>query len=360
MRAPAIASLAALLVSCTTPVESGQRLYQEGDRLGALETWRSVPPDSEGYTGAQARIAELEPEFERLVQEYEQSAREYEAQGRLTEAILDYRLVLKLEPEDQATFDHVQQLARTRAAQKAELEARYAQVSNARDLVLARKTLEELRRLDPFDAALETRSRLLDEQLGSAIEAKMQSGRDAFAAGDYPAAARSFRAVLILDAENEAARGYLSYIDTMRREREAAPMLAAGGADPNSSATDNEMRAEGFHLGALAAERRGEPYTAIRLEMRAIEAVPDHAGARQHLQQLRRRQAGDVDALVEAGRIAFSEEDLRTAIELWDRALLVDPDNERVRAYVGRASHQLENLELLRAAPADTDAGGGS
>lgn len=344
MSVRAIAGLAALLVSCTTPVRDGERLYQQGDRLGALEVWRSVPKGSEGYPRARAHIADLEPEFERLVAGYKERARDYERRDLLAEAILDYRLALELQPDDAETLDHVQQLARTLASRKARLGQSYREAFDAGDLAAARTSLSELRRLDPFDAALETESRVFEEALRAEVERRLEAGRGAFAAGRHGAAARSFRAVLALDADNESARGYLSYIATMRREREAAAAIADAGA----LGSDAEMRAEGFHQSALAAERRGEPYAAIRYELRAVDTTPDHPAARRHLAELRSRLAGEVEALVEAGRIAFREEDLQTALDLWRRALLIDPDNERVIAYIGRASHQLENLERLR------------
>jgi tetratricopeptide (TPR) repeat protein len=349
MRLRGFAGLALLLVSCASPVREGQRLYEEGDRLAALETWRSVPADSGSYASARARIAGLEPEFEGLVQGYKQSAAGYESQGRLSEAVLDYRLALELQPNDSETLDHVQQLARSLAERRAELRSQYQESFGAGDLASARNTLAELRSLDPFDAALEADGLTLDGALRSAVDQRMDAGRSAFAAGKHQSAARSFQAVLELEPENEPARGYLSYIATMRREREAAATIATDGG------SDAEMRAEGFHQSALAAEGRGEPYVAIRYELRAIEADPEHSEARRHLAELRRRQAGEVQALVEAGRIAFREEDLRAAIDLWQRALLVDPDNERVLAYLGRASQQLENLERLRSSPGNQD-----
>jgi tetratricopeptide (TPR) repeat protein len=346
MRGRFVAGLAVLLAGCTTPVQEGERLYREGDRLAALETWRSVPEGSDDYASARDHIAALEPEFERLVVQYEQRADENERQGDLAEAILDYRLALALQP-DPETLDHVQQLARTLASRRAELEHRYAEAFEAGDLAAARRSLDQLRSLDPFDASLETDARKLDEALQAAVARGMEEGRSAFAAGRHHAAARSFRAVLDLDPGNEAARGYLSYIATMRREREAAAAIA----DADAFASDAEMRAEGFHQRALAAEHRGDPYAAIRYELRAIETAPDHSAARRHLAALRQRMSGEVQALVEAGRIAFREEDLESALDLWRRALLVDPDNERVLAYIGRVSQQIENLERLRAAP---------
>ena len=36
-------------------------------------------------------------------------------------------------------------------------------------------------------------------------------------------------------------------------------------------ASDDEIRAEGYHQNALAAERSGDPYAAIRNELRALE-----------------------------------------------------------------------------------------
>ena len=297
MSVRAIAGLAALLVSCTTPLRDGERLYREGDRLGALEVWRSVPEGSKGYSRARAHIADLEPEFERLEASYKERARDYERRDELAEAILDYRLALELQPDDTETLDHVQQLARALASRKARLGQSYHEAFDAGDLVAARTSLSELRRLDPFDAALETEWRAFEAALRTEVERRLEAGRGAFAAARHGAAARSFRAVLALDADNESARGYLSYIATMRREQEAAAAIADAGA----LGTDAEMRAEGFHQSALAAERRGEPYVAIRYELRAIETTPDHRAAIRQLAALRSRMAGEVQALVEGG-----------------------------------------------------------
>jgi tetratricopeptide (TPR) repeat protein len=67
--------------------------------------------------------------------------------------------------------------------------------------------------------------------------------------------------------------------------------------------------------------------------------------------RIHEEQAARVDALVEAGRSAFRDEQLETAIDLWRRALLIDPENERIQAYIGRAERQLEALERLRGEP---------
>jgi tetratricopeptide (TPR) repeat protein len=180
----------------------------------------------------------------------------------------------------------------------------------------------------------------------------MAEGRRSFATGNHEASVRSFRAVLMLDPDSESARGYLSYIATLRREAGAGGRKPIALESPESFASDAAIRAEGFYQHALASERTGDPYAAIRNDLRALRADPEHVAARRHLRTLRGQLEVEVPALVEAGRTAFRAEDLQSALDLWRLALLVDPDNERVIAYVGRAEHQLQNLERMRSEPA--------
>lgn len=67
---------------------------------------------------------------------------------------------------------------------------------------------------------------------------------------------------------------------------------------------------------------------------------------------MRAQLAEEVPGLIDAGRIAFQQEDIQSALDQWQRALLVDPDNERAAQYATRAEKLLQNLEQLRAEPA--------
>jgi len=346
------AACALLLAACTTPLELGERRYREGDRIAALEIWRAVPEDSREYARTARRVAEVEAEFERLVVQYKQRARYFEQRDRLAESILSYRLALELQPGDVGTLEHVQHLARVLASRKRELRSDYAGAVASGDLARARELLGQLRTLDPIDPDLETDHRQFAEALRAEIERLSRAGRSAFGAGNYAAAERAFRGVLALDPEDESARGYLSYIATIRGAADRAGS-AASDFDPSAFATEAEIRAEGFHQNSLAAERRGNLYAAIRQELRALEVDPHHKAAREHLVALRLRLEPELERLIDAGRAAFRNEDLYSALESWRQALLIDPENERTRAYVARAERQLQNLERLRSEPAE-------
>ncbi len=339
------------VAGCTTTLEMGERKYRDGDRLGALEIWRTATEDQKRDAETVGRIAEIEEEFAQLVVRYKKRAGYFETKRRLAESILNYRLALKLQPHDGETLAHVQLLARELDIRKTKLQATYRVSMAGKDLAAARDDLDRLRTLDPFDPELETAGRQLGDALFAEVTRSLAAGRRGFSTGNYAAAQLAFRAALALDPDNESARGYLSYIATIHREN------AASGKDPAAFdasgpfATDADIRSEGFYQNGLVAERASDLYTAIRHFDRALVANPDHLAARQRLTSIRQRLSTRVEPLIEAGRNQFATEDLQPALDLWRRALLIDPDNPRAKAYVARAERQLENLEALRSEP---------
>jgi tetratricopeptide (TPR) repeat protein len=351
----ALAAGALLATACTTPLELGERRYRAGDSRGALEIWRDVRPDATYYPRVRRRIEAVESEFQQLVVRYEKRAVYYEGQGRLAESILNYRLALELEPEDATTLAHVQEIARDLAAKKrVEKDALRAHL-DAGELAEARNNLAALRTLDPFDSELETTSRQVEDALRGQVEELIARGRRGFTSGNYRSARGAFEDVLKLDAQNESARGYLAYIDAIRAEEartEArADVRLPREETPLVRASDDEIRAEGQHQNALAADRAGDPYAAIRNDLRALELAPGHPEARRHLAELRARLEPEVPGLLATGRLHYQQEELHSALDAWRRALLIEPGNEEARAYVERAETLLQNLERLRSEP---------
>ncbi len=343
--------LAAAAAACTTPLELGERRYREGDALGALQIWRGVEPSATYYPRVRRRVDAVEQEFRQLVVRYEKRASYYERQGRLAESILNYRLALRLEPDDHATLDHVQELARTLDARKREAKSALREDLDAGRLAAARENLVALRTLDPFDSELEIVSRQVDDALQGELETLLARGRRGFTSGDYGGARSAFEEALVLDPHNESALGYLAYIDAIRAEEDRGAPLPR--VEPRLvRASDDEIRAEGHHQNALAADRAGDPYAAIRHELRALDLAPEHAEARGHLAVLRQRLSPEVPRLLETGRSHYQQEELHSALDAWRRALLIDPANGEARDYVGRAETLLQNLERLRSEPA--------
>lgn len=295
-RAAALALLG--LWGCATPLEQGEARYREGDRGGALAIWRSAAAADPGYARLERRIEAVESEFAELARGYLKNAQQLEAEGRLAEALLDYRLALVLEPDDADSWARVQQLARQLAARKAELEAEYAALRASGDLQAAHVALVRLRTLDPFEPQFEIEERQL-------------------------------RAALVRDHVRRKAELEQAY----RKQLALGDLQAA--------------------RSSLLELRTLDPFDPeLEIEERQLEAGLALEWQRQRVRARGGQVEAEVEGLIEAGRTAFAEERLETALVLWRQALLIDPRNERVRAYIERAERELGRLERLRDEPA--------
>jgi tetratricopeptide (TPR) repeat protein len=345
------ALLALLLAACASPLDRGESLYQHGDLRGALDTWREVPETSPDYPAATMRLETVGADLDKLVARHLKQAGFFEDKGRLAESILSYRLALELRPDDRDTLGRVQTLSRTLAKQKRSHRESFDRAFEDGNLARAHREMARLQKLDPFDAERAAPERSLDDAVSQEVGRRVREGRRLFREGDLAGAEASFRAALAVEPTHESARGHLAYIETIRDIESHARREGSAVPPPALQAGDAEIRAEGFYRNALAAERSGDPYTALRYDQAAVDTDPGHRAAREHMAKLRRRLAPRVEGLLESGRVAFGEEDLRGALERWRRALLIDPENERAQEYTARAEHLLANLERLRDEP---------
>ena len=166
----------------------------------------------------------------------------------------------------------------------------------------------------------------------------------------------------ILESEGRLAESILDYRLGLELEPDDSETLALvqGLARELSSRkailqTEYEADLEHGDLDAanesLARLRRLDPFDPMyETEERQLQAALRVEWRRREV-RIRAQFAGEVESLLEAGRDAFGNEKLDSALDLWRRALLIDPNNERIRAYISRAERQLKNLEKLRAEP---------
>ena len=244
---------------------------------------RRAPPY---YPKVRRRIDAVEQEFRQLVVRYEKRAVYYETQGRLAESILNYRLALKLEPDDHATLEHVQELARTLAAQR----ARGASAALRENLDAGRPGRRA--RGTCWRCARSTRSTRSSRRLAPArrraateqVERLLARGRRGFTSGDYARArAAPSSAVLALDDQQRvgARLPRLHRRASAPRSARRAAAHGAAPAEPRRGARPTRDPRRGLspeRPGRRAVRRplRGDPLRPARPELR-----PEHdRGAR--------------------------------------------------------------------------------
>ena len=270
------------------------------------------------------------------------------------------RLALELQPDDDATLAHVQRSRARSPPRKAELLKEYRASFAAGDLASARRSAR------PAAHARRLRSRARDRGARArrcaalrGLASRSRWGGAASRPADYHrGAARLRRGARARPGQRVRAGLHLlhRHADARAQQIQAKSKASKTAAPSNFARRDTfasqaEIRAEGFYQNGLAAARRGDSYAAIRQQLFALGANAEHTAAQRELARLRRQLAPEVEKLIESGREAFRNEDLQSALDEWRLALLVDPENERTRAYIGHAERQLENLERMRSEP---------
>jgi tetratricopeptide (TPR) repeat protein len=343
--ARALALLMGIAVAaCVTPYRQGERLYRQGDLRGALEAWRSAG-DRAGPR-IRERMAEVEAELDRLLLRYEKRAQVFESEDRLAEAVLYYRLALKLDPGQEAVLDRVQELVRLQQERvRADREAMRSALAEGR-MDDAAGLANDLARLDPFDPAIQIELRQARASLGGALQRHLEAGKDSFAAGNREGARRAFEAALEIEERNETALGYLSYL----RRFEESEGLPGGASPPPPPATisEEQILAEGHFRAAEQAESIGEPYRAIVEYQATLRIDPKHARARSRLEVVRDGLRPRIEDLYEIGKRYFQDEDLHNAARVWRQVLLIDPGDQRTRENVERTERMLSRLEEIQ------------
>jgi len=195
---------------------------------------------------------------------------------------------------------------------------------------------------DPDYAAAADRAARVQDELTQLTTGYIESARVLEADGRLAESILDYRLALALRPDDP---GTLAHVQRLARELENRKLtlleeyqrvLGRGDLDAARQSLVSLRALDPFDPEFETEER--QLLAALNAEWRRRRAL------------YRERLAGEVDGLVEAGRAAFREERLDEALDLWRRALLIDPDNERIQAYIARAERQLENLERLRSA----------
>jgi tetratricopeptide (TPR) repeat protein len=210
-----------------------------------------------------------------------------------------------------------------------------------------RGALEVWRSVSPGDAdyaAAADRAAAVEDELIQLTTGYIASARELEDAGRLAESILDYRLALALRPDDPAT---LAHVQRLARGLEASKASLRGEYQRVHDQGDLDGARE-----VLARLRALDPFDPeYETEQRQLDAALAALWT-QRRAEIRERLSGEADVLIEAGRAAFAEERLDAALDLWRRALLMDPDNERIQAYIASAERQQEHLERLRRAPA--------
>jgi tetratricopeptide (TPR) repeat protein len=319
---------------------------------------------------------------------YEDAERKY-GQGYLVEAYMQAALILEVAPwhgpskqlmgrvRDQ--FSQVESAMRKQEL-LSQINTHYQQGEQYflnDDLLRAKKKFDAIVALQPEHPGARSYTRRIGERFRSIAQTFYEEGARAFAAGDYCGSLTGFDKVLAVNPDNAEAREFRDRAKTLceakgRQEQQQAVMaevqpvfqqglalfgdkkyeealakftevlrLDTGNVDARRYETlCRGYVAESLYAQGMAASREGDWKKAEDLFTHCLKLNPDKADARRQLAVVRSKvvedNRKDSQRLYRNGLDAFLSGDDNKALDLWKKAVGLDPDNREAQQGINR------------------------
>jgi len=277
--------------------------------------------------------------------------RQADARGDLSSAIVNYSQALSISPNDpevQEMLEQAREKSDRLAARSADIRARFTAAMDAfsdQDLSSARDGFTAILEVAPDDAEaaemLARTSRAIDRRVRDLV---VRAGQliewgqlvDAAAAIEEakaldPEAAGVGRVATRLADEQRAHRNDGSAPDV--QSGDTTDTTSTGGVVPSRTRelTDEEIReAERLYRRAIIAISNKRSDEAIRYLELVWSIDPEYQSVSEHLKR----------EYITRGMEYFADGAFEKAVEMWENALRIDPNDQRAKGYLSRAREQ--------------------
>ncbi len=204
-----------------------------------------------------------------------------------------------------------------------------------------------------------------------AVKQHIDSGRRYYRQRQYEKAIEQWNKVLELDPENSKVKKYISRAKSKAGD---ADSVAPVKSEPQSVSVDSKV--DDLIDQGRNYYRDGQYEMAIKIWEEAYKLKPDSKRLTRYLLKAREKvsgvstvsapslpvreavpsSGGAQDDLISKGKEFFRKGEYQQAIDEWEKALQAQPDNKKVKRYIGKAKKNLEveNIERKRMEKTDT------
>jgi len=299
----------------------------------ALETIAALEPEHEQYAELRQRTGVIEAKRETYIEETLDEAQQFEREQEWAEAVkvLDRALFnLPDAPELRAQRQEYEErrLASVHESEQSILLAR------GRYLLAIRNSEENLLKASPDNFFAQQRYRRFQEDLKQVSRELYVVGKQSLYENDTPTAIQALSLSNRL-APNDLSQELLTSIQqAARADRTAARQEQAAVAERQWPVLESSFR-QALQLNDLLGARR------LVSEMKEINTE----AAEPFDELLQERIDREANALLERGRLLYGQGFLQEALEVWQEALQLKPDDPELQASAQRAETFLKNLD---------------
>ncbi|MEK6565414.1 MAG: tetratricopeptide repeat protein, partial [Bacteroidota bacterium] len=248
-------------------------------------------------------------------------ARTLEGKGSYAEASKKYGQVVRMDPNNSD--------ARTQMTEmQARVQSNVRQLMNTGDSLMDKKNFERAQRLyeqalesDPESELLILRLQDVAVLLKQTTQSSLARAKSLLDRSQLDEAQREYERILSSDARNAAARTGLETIKTRR----VADQVEQG----------------------KTAFNEAKYFEALSIFSEILQRDDKNREAKTMFDKTREALLPEVDKFFKAGLQFYVKENYKSAIESWDKALLIQPQHQATLEYYKRAQEKLKAIEKL-------------
>ncbi|MCR4440136.1 MAG: tetratricopeptide repeat protein [candidate division KSB1 bacterium] len=355
---------------------SGVESFEKNDLDKARDIFQTILLVQEDHQGARSYLDRLQSLNRERAREHYLKGHALLSDGKIREAKQELEQALAYDPEHAGAQRLLQEVSAELGRQQRQVEALLADAIRAErynEYLRAYTKYRQAQSLDPSNQSAASGVKRLAERVASHINARLAGGTAAYRRGDYAEARRLLSQVLQLDPQHQEASRLLQLseqaINRLADESYARGMALFNAQDYAAALSEfgKVLSYRPDHAGALAMRRkvgdllgvqklidqaqqamaRGNLPEALRLFTQVVETDPSHAAARRGVKECQERMASLAEEYFNRGMALYAEEDYRSAIELWNKVLEINPNHSGAREYKKKAQEQLRALETI-------------
>ncbi|MDD4856573.1 MAG: hypothetical protein PHD74_00550 [Candidatus Krumholzibacteria bacterium] len=322
--------------SVNTALNEGRACFAQNDYACAIDRFRRVllwspsnEPAQDGLRRATAALAIADGDS-------------LMTKGRYAEALYSYREAQKNFPSDEAV-DRIKRCdQRLQELSNAERMIDWT-LANAIDLYTKQNWAEAVSAFKDV-LALDPKHELALDYLARAREMMREQYEQLFVAADrlaasgrYAAAIQPLAVELERNPTDVRVEAKIAEIEALRKKAEIAQAKAAAQNRPVQISSDDLERLRPSYQRGIDSFTRSDFAHAIAEWEGVYRVAPQYEQVSDYL----------VKAYQYLGMEYYADHEYERALEVWNKILVVDPDNEKAIRYIGKTTEELSKLEKL-------------
>ncbi len=306
--------------------DAGARFFKEGNLFEAREKFQKALAANPKNDKARKKLAEVNAVILEKTSKAKKEGKNNFNKGKYSEAIEDFKLVRKFNPDDEEIEDYL------RNTEKIEILLAEAKNFMSRgkytDAMYNYKTIKELNKYDPNIDGLK---KIAETKGEGEVSKWFNEGLEHYEKGDLKEAEKRFLGVLSINKNHAEAKKNLAKVEKGINKKISSYYKAGnsyyGRKDYKNAITE--------YTKVLELKHKYKD-TSRKLAKARKEYDKESSGQRQ-------REANKIQELLYKGIELYRKKEYKKAIELWKKVLKLDPHNEKPKKYIKRSEYQLQH-----------------